>query len=267
MLPSLVLLASSGLAIGQEKTEKKEEPNKASKLRRPGSPAHSSCRRRPPKVKEGARRLRPKFGRRGAWERALKSLYSIPEPQTIRFIDGENGFVIPVASRRRALLAALPTDGQAAYKTFHDADAKKLLDEADGPNQLRDLERVYSSYFSTSVGDNAADRLGDLYFELGQFDRAADCWMAILRDRPDTDLSPALIAVKAALALHRAGRRAEFEQIRTDLKDRHDDETVAVGGESGKPTEVLPQADRRRRAAGRRSVGEAIGRRRRRSRT
>src|SRR5436305_14471193 len=30
-----------------------------------------------------------RFGRRGAWERALKSLYSISEAQSARFIDGE----------------------------------------------------------------------------------------------------------------------------------------------------------------------------------
>ena len=180
-----------------------------------------------------------RFGRRGAWERALKSLYSIPEDQAVRFIDGENGFVIPVARRRQALLTSLPTDGQAAYKTFHDADARKLYEEADGVNLLRDLERVYHSYFTTSVGDNAADRLGDLYFELGRFDRAADCWIAILRDRPDTDLSLALGSLKAALALHRSGRLAESEQIRADLKERHDDESVSVGGEAGKPSEVL----------------------------
>ena len=180
-----------------------------------------------------------RFGRRGAWERALKSLYSIPEAQTLRFIDGDGGFIIPVARKRHALLAGLPTEGQAAYKTFHDADAKKLFDEADGPSQLGDLERVYSGYFTTSVGDNAADRLGDLYFELGRFDRAADCWLSILRERPDTDLSPALVSLKAALALHRAGRRAEFEQVRAELKERHDDESVAVGGATGRPSELL----------------------------
>ena len=180
-----------------------------------------------------------RFGRRGAWERALKSLYSIPEAQAARFIDGENGFVIPVSRKRHALLAGLPPEGLAAYKTFHDDDAKKLFAEADGANQVRDLERVYSSYFTTSVGDNATDRLGDLYFEQGRFDRAADCWLTILRERPDTDLSPALVSLKAALALHRAGRRTEFDQAMADLVARHDDESVSVGGESGKPSEVL----------------------------
>ena len=191
-----------------------------------------------PEVKEALDDF-DRFGRRGAWERALKSLYSIPDTQAARFIDGENGFVIPVANRRRTILATLPPAGMAAYKTFYDTDAKKLFEEADGPNQLNDLERVYKSYFSTSVGDNAADRLGDLYFELGRFDRAADCWLTILRDRPDTDLSLALVSLKAALALHRAGRAGELDQVRADLKAKHDDESVTMGGRSGKPTEVL----------------------------
>ena len=142
-----------------------------------------------------------RFQRRGAWERALKSLYTIPDDQALRFVDGENGFIIPIARRRRSILAALPPDGQAACRLFYDAEAKKLLDEAEGASELKNLERIYSAYFITSVGDNAADRLGDLYFELGRFDRAADCWLAVLRERPDTDLSPALLAVKAAVAL------------------------------------------------------------------
>ena len=48
-----------------------------------------------------------RFQRRGAWERALKSLYTIPEDQTRRFIDGENGFIIPIERKRRSILSAL----------------------------------------------------------------------------------------------------------------------------------------------------------------
>src|SRR5262249_14602153 len=142
-----------------------------------------------------------RFQRRSAWERALKALYTIPEDQARRFVDGEDGFIITVATRRRALLSALPPEGQAAYRLVSDAAAQKLFDRAEGASELKDLEHLYSAYFPTSVGDNAADRLGDLYFELGRFDRAADCWLAVLRERPDTDLSPATLAVKAALAL------------------------------------------------------------------
>ena len=140
-----------------------------------------------------------RFARRGAWERATKALDAIPEAQATRFVDGQNGFIVSVAQKRRSVLAGLSPEGQAAYRLFYDSDAKKLLDQAEGAAEQATLERLYSSYFLTSVGDNAADRLGDMYFEQGQFDRAADCWMAILRERPDSELSPALMTVKAAL--------------------------------------------------------------------
>jgi outer membrane protein assembly factor BamB len=180
-----------------------------------------------------------RFQRRGAWERALKALYTIPEDQILRMVDGENGFIIPVQRQRRSALTALRPEGQAAYRLFYDAEAKKVFNEAEGGNELKNLERVFSAYFTTSIGDDAADRLGDLYFELGRFDRAADCWLAILRDRPDTDLSPALISVKAALALARAGRQLEFEQVRTELSSRFSDERLTLGGQTAAPAELL----------------------------
>jgi outer membrane protein assembly factor BamB len=180
-----------------------------------------------------------RFERREAWERALKALYTIGEDQARRFVDGESGFIVTVAEKRRQILAALPADGLAAYRLFYDAEAQKLLKEAEGANELPTLERLYSAYFPTSVGDDAADRLGDLYFELGRFDRAADCWLAVLRERPDTDLSPATLGVKAALALARAGRRSELAEVRKLLDDRYADEVVTLGGRSGTPAEVL----------------------------
>jgi outer membrane protein assembly factor BamB len=173
-----------------------------------------------------------RFGRRGAWERALKALYTISQDQSHRFVDGDKGFIIPVARKRRMVLSALPPAGQAAYRLFYDSDARKLYDEATGPAELQTLERIYSAYFSTSIGDNAADRLGDLYFELGRFDRAADCWLDVLRERTDTDLAPALLSVKAALALHNAHRLSEFEQVRSDLRERYSGDKVSLGGQT-----------------------------------
>ncbi len=174
-----------------------------------------------------------RFQRRGAWERALKALYTIHDNQALRFIDGDNGFIIPVARKRRLLLMGLSPAGQTAYRLFYDAEAQRLFKEAGGPTELKTLERLFSAYFTTSVGDNAADRLGDFYFELGFFDRAADCWLAVLRDRPDTDLSRGLLGVKAGLALYRAGRTAELEQIRAELADRYSDERGTLGGQTG----------------------------------
>ena len=231
-LALVTLLFLPALAYGQTKPEdldKVSNDNPARPLQMP--PASTE-------VKEAIDDFE-RFSRRKAWERALKALYTIPEPQALRFVDGDNGFIIPVARKRRLLLTALPPEGLAAYRLFYDAEARKLLDEADGPAELKNLERIYSAYFTTAVGDNAADRLGDLYYELGRFDRAADCWLAILREHPDTDLSPGLLSVKAALALSRAGRRADYESIKAELADRYNDDKVTLGGQTGSPKELL----------------------------
>ncbi len=180
-----------------------------------------------------------RFARRGAWERATKALYTIPEAQAARFVDGRDGFIISVARKRREVLAGLSPEGQAAYRLFYDSEAKKILDGAEGPGEQAALERLYSSYFLTSVGDDAADRLGDLYFEQGDFDRAADCWLAILRERPDSEIPPAVLTVKAALALSRAGRRSELESLRSETADRLGEEVVSIGGKKAKVAEHL----------------------------
>jgi outer membrane protein assembly factor BamB len=231
-LAIVILLLATAPALAQVKDGKDDKVTNDDPARPLQMPPAST------EVKEAVEDF-DRFQRRGAWERALKALYTIPEAQTLRFVDGEKGFIIPIERKRRSILSALPPDGQAACRLFYDAEAKKLLDEADGPSELKNLERIFSAYFITSVGDNAADRLGDLYFELGRFDRAADCWLAIVRERPDTDLSPALISVKAGVALFRAGRLSEFEQVRADLANRYADEKVTIGGQKAAAGEVL----------------------------
>ena len=235
MLTIAAGLLISTLALAQADAEKPDDPNKVSN----DDPARPI--QMPPastEVKEAFEDFE-RFSRRSAWERALKALYTIPDDQAGRFVDGEDGFIITVDRRRRDLLAGLPPEGLAAYRLFYDADAKSLYDQAIATSDLSKLERLYSAYFPSAVGDDAADRLGDLYYEQGRFDRAADCWLAILRDRPDTDLEPGLIALKAALALRRSGRDSEYAEILGDLSGRFGGETVAVAGRSGTPRELL----------------------------
>lgn len=235
LLAFLLPAAASGQAAGPAAEKDKDKPSND----QPGRPLQM-----PPALPETKEAFDDfeRFSRRGAWERATKALDSITDAQAARFVDGKDGFIIPVSSRRRAALMAMPPEGVAAYRLFRDADAKKMLDAADGPTEQATLERLYSGYFLTTVGDNAADRLGDLLFEQGRFDRAANCWMTVLRDRPDTDIPPARLAVKAAWAYARAGRVRDIDAIRRDYGDRLGDEVVAIGGRKLKAAEHLRAA-------------------------
>ena len=55
--------------------------------------------------------------------------------------------------------------------------------------------------------------------------------------------------MKAALALYRAGRRSEFEQVTAELADRYSDEKVTLGGQTGSAGELLRRLHRRRERA------------------
>lgn len=229
----LALIIASLLPTVARGQVKEDDPDKVSNDQ-PSRPIQMPAAS--PEVKEAFDDF-DRFNRRGAWERATKALYSIPEAQAARFVDGPDGFIIPVAWKRRTVLAGLAPEALAAYRLFYDSDAKKLLDQAEGPAEQATLEKLFSSYFLTSTGDNAADRLGDLYFEQGRFDRAADCWLAVFRERTDSELPPALMGLKAALALKRAGRRAEAEALRAELTDRFPNEVIAIAGRKAKVAE------------------------------
>jgi outer membrane protein assembly factor BamB len=182
-----------------------------------------------------------RFARRGAWERALAALETIPEDQSRRFVDGRDGFIVTVGRKRLDLLAAMPPDGQAAYRLFHDAEAKKRFEQAlrQSEGQVEALEAIVERDLPSAIGDDAADRLGDLYFEAGRFDQAADAWLIVLDKKPDTDLDPARIALKAAIALSRASRGAELAELRSQIQSRYSASRVSLGGRTGSPAELL----------------------------
>src|SRR5262245_37272768 len=144
-----IVLILPALAFGQAKEDEQEKVSNDNPARPLQMPPAST------EVKEALDDF-VRFKKRGAWERALKALYTIPEDQALRFVDGDSGFIIPVARQRRNVLTALPPEGQSAYRLFYDAEARKLLEEAEGAAELKNLERIFSAYFTTSVGDDAA---------------------------------------------------------------------------------------------------------------
>ncbi|HEV3022475.1 MAG TPA: PQQ-binding-like beta-propeller repeat protein [Pirellulales bacterium] len=171
-----------------------------------------------------------RYASKETWERAFKALDKVQSGPPNALTPRGDGLMMPTRLLLRQALAELPAAGKQAYRLFHDADAKVLLDEAKGADEMTKLERILSSYFITSVGDVAADRLGDIYFEQGEMDRAADCWQAVLQYRPESALVRVRLLVKSAIALARAGRWDEFVELKRQVHERHAGETVVLGG-------------------------------------
>jgi outer membrane protein assembly factor BamB len=174
------------------------------------------------------------FGRhskRGAWERAFKSLQKMQEANPNGMVPSSEGFLLSARARLWEALAALPPEGRDAYRIFFDPEAKKLIAEAQGQAEAEKLNKVFSAYFATSVGDQAADRLGDLLFEQGELTKAADCWRAVLQYCPESALPRVRLLTKSAIALARSGRWDEFRVIERTVREKHSGERVTLGGQ------------------------------------
>ena len=97
-LALVLLLLAPAPALAQVKKDKEDKVTNDDPARPLQMPPAST------EVKEAVDDF-DRFQRRGAWERALKALYTIPEAQTLRFVDGENGFIIPIERKRRSILS------------------------------------------------------------------------------------------------------------------------------------------------------------------
>lgn len=166
------------------------------------------------------------------WEKAFAALTTISEKTTTGYIDRGDGVLVPSRLLVRELLANLPSAGKSAYRLFYDTEAGQLWDKAVGRQEADNLSAIVSNHLISSVGAKAADRLGDLYFERGEFQQAAAAWQTILDYCPDSKVSKPLTMLKIATALARTGRWGEFHRIEALARERYADEEVEIGGRS-----------------------------------
>jgi outer membrane protein assembly factor BamB len=173
------------------------------------------------------------------WEKAFAALDAISKKTTTGFVDRGDGVFVPSRLLVRGLLAELPSAGRSAYRLFHDKLATQLWEQAQGSSELANLSAIVNNHPISSIGDRAADRLGDLYFERGDFEQAIAAWQSLLTYSPDSKLSKAQTQLKIATALARAGRWNEFRAIESLVGEQFAGEEVEMGGRRVSPAEHL----------------------------
>jgi len=171
-----------------------------------------------------------RFAGRKQWEKAFKHLEKVFNATSTGLVLTADGIMLPSRMIAREALLELPTAGQDAYRLFFDAEAKKLLEQAQGPEELTRLSQIFSRFLVTSVGDTAADKLGDLHFEAGNFAQAINAWRSILEERPDSRIPRARLRVKIGTALAREGHWAEFRKLLKVAEEQHAEEKLTLGG-------------------------------------
>ena len=161
-------------------------------------------------------------------------------------VPAQDGFMVPIRARVKQSLLRLPPEGRDAYRLFNDANAKQLWEHLQGPaetaagsrrhdipsDELATLRKIVDRYFLSSVGDLAADRLGDALFEQGNFAAAENQWHSIIDKYPDSHLSPVRLQVKRCVALARLGRADELATLVSLVGEQYRDEKLTIGGES-----------------------------------
>lgn len=202
----------------------------------PQRPAGFSIKKEDPKVIEHLEDF-ARYRDKKAWDKAFKSLTAAIDTSVIGALaPAKDGFWIPTRLRVRQLLATLPPDGRDAYRLFNDAKAKQDYDQIIARDNAGDgdtlplLKKLADQYLITTVGDKAADRLGDALMEAGDFDGAAQAYESILTARPDSDLPELMLLVKRATALARAHRWQGFEEVHAQVHEKHAGEKVRIAG-------------------------------------
>jgi outer membrane protein assembly factor BamB len=186
---------------------------------------------------------------KAAWERAFKALEKVQAADPNALTPSTDGLFMPTRLVVRQSLAELPPAGKQAYRLFHDADAKALYDQAQGKDEVEKLRRVFTDHFITSVGDAAADRLGDIYFEQGEMGKAAECWQAVLHWCPESDIPRGRLLVKSAIAEARGGHWDAFAEMNREVHQRHAGEKMTLGGKQVSAGEFLDGFEKKYRSS------------------
>jgi len=187
-----------------------------------------------------------------AWELAFRTMNAVesdskgmvPPPGGANESGKGKGFLFPATLRIKQSLIHLPAEGRDAYRLFNDAAAKALWEKVgkgrspgDGvpaiptaSDEAATLRKIVNQYFLTSIGDLAADRLGDVLFEQGNFAEAAAVWQSAVEEYPDGHLPMAKLQVKRCVALARLGRKEELAGLVVSVKQAYAGQKVTIGG-------------------------------------
>ena len=177
-----------------------------------------------------------RYSEKKSWELAFHSLGAIDETKSYGACRPATAFSSRYALRIQQLLLRMPPEGRDAYRLFNDAGAKQLwqrLQETHGTlpsDEAETLQKLVGRYFLTSVGDLAADRLGDLLFEQGDFSNAEGEWRTIVEKYPDPHLPLAKLQCKRCVALSLMGRHSSLAEVAAQVREKYGDQNVTIGG-------------------------------------
>jgi len=162
------------------------------------------------------------------WQQALEILQKILErsdDSLVRTTGGQSLSVRVIANR---LLGGLNQELLKSYRLQHGGRAEQLLSEAERSGDPQLWVRVATLYFHTPAGYRAANHLGTLHFDRGEFAMAAKWYLQLLNANTEHVADPRW-RLKTAVALREAGDRERSLKL---LERFPNASTIELGGQS-----------------------------------
>lgn len=164
----------------------------------------------------------------------LQRLLDLPEDSIHRLPDGRWQSVRRTANK---LLGSAPTELLDDYRTQYSGLAQQMLATAKRSGRSADYVNVAARFFHTPAGYEAANYLGTLHFDRGEFGLAA-AWFNDLADTPATFATDRAWRLKASLAYRQAGNMDASQAMLAGSTDAAT-KAVVLGSGSVIPTTWL----------------------------
>lgn len=164
----------------------------------------------------------------------LQQVLDSPEDSLIRTGDGQSLSIRTIANR---LLGKLGPELLKAYRLKHEARARQLLQDAIALGDTASLVEAATRYFHTEAGYEAANRLGNLHLDRGEYGMAARWYLQLLEtDCPERD--DPVWRLKTAFVLQQTNNTDLIENL---YNGEPVNQTVSIAGQQVNSAEWLEQ--------------------------
>jgi outer membrane protein assembly factor BamB len=175
----------------------------------------------------------------GEWKAALDLLQKISELPEDTLFRTDAGKWVSLRGEAQRLRGDAPADLMEQYRVQFGGLARQLFAEAQRTGDLAGFGRVAATYFHTEAGYDAANRLGSLHLDRGEFALAAH-WFAVLWQARASVTRDPLWRAKAAFALKLAGQL----ELSHEVFDEQAAASASLAGRSHESAKWLAAAPR-----------------------
>ncbi|MHC4234297.1 MAG: outer membrane protein assembly factor BamB family protein, partial [Planctomycetota bacterium] len=169
---------------------------------------------------------------RGDWAAASSKLCRVIEVHADKLTRTAAGRYVSIPQQVCRLVASWPPASLQSYRRAAEPEAQQQLAEARLQQRIEPLLAVADCYFCTSSGAEAADLVGQMALEAGDFPLAVRMYRRLSTEHPDRAALRANARPRLAIAYALAGRAGAAREVAAETADDPQMAAVTWMGES-----------------------------------